>query len=39
MVSKSAKIRLGIFLTIGAVLIIIFAVVVAGSRLVEKKDI
>jgi len=39
MVSKAAKIRLGIFLTIGAILIIIFAAVVAGSRLVEKKDI
>lgn len=39
MVSKAAKVRLGIFLTIGAILIIIFAAVVAGSRLVEKKDI
>lgn len=39
MVSKAAKIRLGVFLTIGAILIIIFAAIVAGSRLVEKKDI
>ena len=32
MVSKAAKIRLGIFLIIGAILIILFAIVVAGSR-------
>ncbi|MBP7310061.1 MAG: MCE family protein [Candidatus Cloacimonetes bacterium] len=39
MVSKALKIRLGIFIAIGSLLIIVFAAVVAGSRLVEKRDI
>lgn len=39
MVSKATKIRLGIFITIGSLLIIVFAAVVAGSRLVERRDI
>ncbi|GAB1469087.1 hypothetical protein MASR2M64_18650 [Candidatus Cloacimonadota bacterium] len=39
MVSKATKIRLGIFLAVGSILIIIFAAAVAGSRLVQKRDI
>lgn len=39
MVSQATKIRLGIFIAIGSLLIILFAAVVAGSRLVEKRDI
>ena len=39
MVSKSVKIRLGIFLTVGIALIVLFIVAVAGNRLVEKRDI
>jgi len=39
MVSKATKIRLGIFITIGSLLIIVFAAVVAGSKLVQRRDI
>ncbi len=39
MVSKAQKIRLGIFITIGSFLILLFIVVVAGSRLMQKRDI
>jgi phospholipid/cholesterol/gamma-HCH transport system substrate-binding protein len=39
MVSKSTKIRLGIFLAVGSLLIIVFAASIAGSRLVQKRDI
>jgi len=39
MVSKATKIRLGIFIAIGSLLIIVFAAAVAGSRLVQKRDI
>ncbi|PKN72255.1 MAG: hypothetical protein CVU50_08200 [Candidatus Cloacimonetes bacterium HGW-Cloacimonetes-3] len=39
MVSKSTKVRLGIFLAVGSLLIIVFAAAVAGSRLVQKRDI
>ncbi|MDD2230104.1 MAG: MlaD family protein [Candidatus Cloacimonetes bacterium] len=39
MVSKATKIRLGIFLAVGSLLIIVFAAAVAGSKLVQKRDI
>lgn len=39
MVSKATKIRLGIFIAIGSLLILVFAGAVAGSRLVQKRDI
>jgi phospholipid/cholesterol/gamma-HCH transport system substrate-binding protein len=39
MVTKAQKIRLGIFIAIGSVLILVFAGVVAGSRLLQKRDI
>ncbi len=39
MVSKSTKVRLGVFLAVGSLLIIVFAAAVAGSRLVQKRDI
>lgn len=39
MVSKATKIRLGIFIAIGSLLIIVFAAAVAGSRLVQKRDV
>ncbi|MDD4310465.1 MAG: MlaD family protein, partial [Candidatus Cloacimonetes bacterium] len=38
MVSKVTKIRLGVFIALGSILIFVFAAVVAGSRLVEKRD-
>lgn len=38
MVSKATKIRLGVFLVTGAVLVLIFAAVVAGNRLTQKWD-
>ncbi len=39
MVSKAQKVRLGIFLAIGSFLLILFFGAVAGSRLVQKRDI
>ncbi len=39
MVTKAQKIRLGIFIAIGSVLILVFAGVVAGSQLLQKRDI
>ncbi len=39
MVSKAAKVRLGVFLAIGSLLMIVFAAAVAGNRLVQKRDI
>lgn len=39
MVTKAQKIRLGIFIAIGCTLILMFAGVVAGSKLFEKRDI
>ncbi len=39
MVTKAQKIRLGIFIAIGSTLILIFAGVVAGSQLFQKRDI
>ncbi len=39
MISKSQKIRLGVFLFIGTILILIFALAVAGNRLMQKRDI
>ncbi len=39
MVSKVAKIRLGVFIALGSLLILIFAIAVAGSRLMQKRDI
>lgn len=39
MVTKAQKIRLGIFIAIGSTLILIFAGVVAGSRLFQKRDV
>lgn len=38
MVSKATKIRLGVFLVVGAVLILVFAAAVAGNRLTQKWD-
>lgn len=38
MVSKATKVRLGIFLVIGSLLILIFAAAVAGNRLTQKWD-
>lgn len=38
MVSKATKIRLGVFLSIGCFLIILFGAAVAGSRLTKKWD-
>jgi phospholipid/cholesterol/gamma-HCH transport system substrate-binding protein len=39
MVTKAQKIRVGIFIAIGSLLILIFAGVVAGSKLFQKRDI
>ncbi len=39
MVTKAQKIRLGIFLAAGSFLLILFVGAVAGSRLVQKRDI
>jgi phospholipid/cholesterol/gamma-HCH transport system substrate-binding protein len=39
MVTKAQRIRLGIFIAIGSVLILAFAGVVAGSRLLQRRDI
>ncbi len=39
MVSKAVKIRLGIFMVIGLTLIVLFVALVAGNRLVQKRDI
>lgn len=38
MVSKATKIRLGVFLLIGGILILIFAAAVAGNKLTQKWD-
>ncbi|MCB5253017.1 MAG: MlaD family protein [Candidatus Cloacimonadaceae bacterium] len=38
MVSKATKIRLGVFLVVGAVLILVFAAAVAGNQLTQKWD-
>ena len=38
MVSKATKVRLGVFLVVGAVLILVFAAAVAGNRLSQKWD-
>ena len=38
MVSKATKVRLGIFLAIGSLLILVFAAAVAGNRLTQKWD-
>lgn len=39
MISKATKIRLGIFIAIGSLLILVFAAAVAGSQLVQKRDL
>jgi ABC-type transporter Mla subunit MlaD len=39
MVTKAQKIRLGIFIAIGGILILVFAGIVAGSSLLQKRDI
>lgn len=39
MVTKAQKIRLGIFLAIGSFLLILFIGAVAGSRLIQRRDI
>jgi len=39
MITKSQKIRLGVFITIGSILLLIFAAVVAGNQLFERRDI
>jgi ABC-type transporter Mla subunit MlaD len=38
LVSKATKVRLGIFLAIGSLLILVFAAAVAGNRLTQKWD-
>lgn len=38
MVSKAIKVRLGIFLVVGFILILVFAAAVAGNRLMQKWD-
>ena len=38
MVSKAQKFRLGIFIAFSSVLLIVFLVVVAGNKLLEKRD-
>ncbi|HOA30185.1 MAG TPA: MlaD family protein, partial [Candidatus Cloacimonadota bacterium] len=38
MVSKATRIRLGVFLAIGSLLVILFAAAVAGNRLTQKWD-
>ncbi|HCX59926.1 MAG TPA: hypothetical protein DG355_04615 [Candidatus Cloacimonas sp.] len=38
MVSKATKVRLGVFLAIGSLLILVFAAAVAGNRLTQKWD-
>ncbi|MCK9583506.1 MAG: MlaD family protein [Candidatus Cloacimonetes bacterium] len=38
MVSKATKVRLGVFLVAGAVLVLVFAAAVAGNRLTQKWD-
>lgn len=39
MISKAVKIRLGIFIALGSILILVFAGAIAGSRLMERRDI
>jgi len=39
MVSKAQKFRLGIFIAFSSVLLIVFLVVVAGNKLLEKRDV
>jgi phospholipid/cholesterol/gamma-HCH transport system substrate-binding protein len=39
LISKAVKIRLGIFIAIGSILILVFAGAIAGSRLMERRDI
>ncbi|MBM4399764.1 MAG: MCE family protein [Candidatus Cloacimonetes bacterium] len=39
MITKAQKVRLGIFIAIGCTLILMFAGVVAGSQLLQKRDI
>lgn len=39
MITKSQKIRLGVFITIGSILLLIFVGFVAGSKLLERRDI
>lgn len=38
MVSKATKVRLGVFLAVGSILILVFAAAVAGNRLTQKWD-
>lgn len=38
MITKSQKVRLGVFLTVGFILILLFAGIVAGSKLFERRD-
>ncbi len=39
MVTKAQKFRLGIFLVVGSVLIIVFFILIAGKKIMEKRDI
>ncbi|MEA2095976.1 MAG: MlaD family protein, partial [Candidatus Cloacimonadota bacterium] len=39
MVTKAQKLRLGIFITVISVLMIIFLIMVAGTKIMEKRDI
>jgi ABC-type transporter Mla subunit MlaD len=38
LVSKATKVRLGVFLAVGSILILVFAAAVAGNRLTQKWD-
>ena len=39
MVTKAQKLRLGIFITVISVLMVIFLIMVAGTKIMEKRDI
>ena len=38
MLSKAQKVRLGVFVTVGSILLLGFLIAVAGNQLVERKD-
>jgi len=39
MITKAQKTRLGVFIAIGSILILVFTILVAGSKLIESRDI
>jgi len=38
-VSKAQQFRLGIFITVATTLMVVFLIMIAGNRLMEKRDI